>query len=813
MQQPGPNPVGPKGSYARFGKPVFDRVLGLALAVLTLPILLVLMVVTGLTLRQNPIAREPQVGLNGRPFDLFRLRTGSPDREHRLGRRLRRLSLDELPQLWNVVLGSMSLVGPRPLDAAHVVDLEPWKLRRHLVRPGITGLWQVDARGDGRALVDNIHHDIQYIDQISLSTDLRILLKTLLVVATRREVQADETAQPPRSRLTARFPHVRQVIVDQVIWALALPLAALANVDFSWSEVNRTGLLVAIITAITVQLSWGYGVGLYRGRWQLASNEAAGWMIVGTLVVSAVLTAETLLPGSGPLPAGALLSAAGFQLFSALAARYLASSLYAAKGRSTHSRPHRLLIFGAGNAGLQAAEAVWDDPAADSTPVAFLDADTAKHGTRPLGLPVVGGPESIGSAAFRYNADLLLIAMPSATGTAVRDIAEIGRRAGLAVRILPRLSEYVLDDSDIIATDIREMTLADFLPREELSLDLDSIAGYLTGKRVLVTGAGGSIGSVLCKIIEQFEPKKLYKLDVDENALYGLQLSLEGRALLDSDELILCDIRDRTALLAAFEDAKPEVVFHAAARKHVTFLEAHPGEAVKTNVRGTDNVLAAALRVGAERVVNVSTDKAADPVNVLGLTKRMGEMLAAYYAEQGSTDFLSVRFGNVLGSKGSVIPTFRNQILNHEPITVTDPEVTRYFMTIEEACQLVVQAGALGDGGDVFVLEMGQPVRIVELAELLQQQLTPERPLDIVFTGLRPGEKLHEVLAGPNERLVDRPHELLYRYAVPSLEPKVARDVPGDGTPEYIRARLAETVTGGAGTDASSHHHEDPERE
>ncbi|NNC91539.1 MAG: polysaccharide biosynthesis protein, partial [Acidimicrobiia bacterium] len=656
LHPPRPNLVGPTGFYARFAKPVFDRMIGLIGAVLTSPILLLLMVLVAITLRKSPIVREPQVGLNGRSFNLLRLRTSTPSGEHRFGRALRRLSLDELPQLWNVVFGSMSLVGPRPLDAEHTAGLESWKLRRTLVRPGITGLWQVDARGDGRDLVDNIHYDIQYIDQLSLSTDLRILLKTVLVILTRREVRVDEVIRPPRTRLTARFPHVRQVILDQAIWVLALSLAALAHADFAWSDIDRLGLSVGVILAITAQVLWGYGVGLYRGRWPLVSNEAVGWLTVGTVLVATALVGATALPGSGPLPVGAILSAAGFQLVSALGARYLASSLYATKGRSTHTRPHRMLVFGAGNAGLQAAAAVWQDPTADSMPVAFLDADEAKHGTRPLGLPVVGGAESVGSAAYRYNADTMLIAMPSATGTAVRDVADIGHRAGLTVRILPRLSEYVLGDEDVAATDIREMTLADFLPREELSLDLESIAGYLTGKRVLVTGAGGSIGSVLCKIIDQFEPKKLYKLDVDENALHGLQLSLEGQALLDSDELILCDIRDRTALMAAFEATRPEVVFHAAARKHVTFLESHPGEAVKTNVRGTQNVLSAALAVGADRVVNVSTDKAADPVNVLGLTKRLGERLTSFYAGQGTTSFLSVRFGNVLGSNGSVIP-------------------------------------------------------------------------------------------------------------------------------------------------------------
>jgi FlaA1/EpsC-like NDP-sugar epimerase/lipopolysaccharide/colanic/teichoic acid biosynthesis glycosyltransferase len=783
----------PAGFYPRLAKPVLDRFGALVTIVLTSPILVVLLAMITVAFRASPIVGETRTGRLGRKFTLLRFRTGSDSEQSRVGGMLRRLSLDELPQLWNVLLGSMSLVGPRPLAPESVAQLEPWQDRRHIVRPGITGLWQVDARGDGRELVDNLHYDIQYLDQLSLSTDLRIIIRTLVVLLTRREREPEQVTHRDH-RITVRFPHLRLVLVDQAIWIVALLVAAVSHADFSWSEVNKPGLVAAIATAIAVQVVWGLGVGLYRGRWQLASNEEVGWLVLGTVSVFAVLLAQRLLPGDWSLPVGALLSAAGFQLIAALGARYLAGTIYSAQGRSRHSRPHRMLVYGAGEAGLKAAVGVWNDPVSDSMPVAFLDDEVAKHGSRPLGIPLVGGRDAIGPAMFRYNADVLLIAMPSATGTTVREIADIGHRAGLTVRILPRLSEYLLDESDVTASDIRELTLADFLPREELSLDLDSIADYLTGKRVLVTGAGGSIGSVLCRIIERFNPKKLYKLDLDENALHSLQLALEGRALLDSDEYLLCDIRDRIALQAAFEEAKPEVVFHAAARKHVPYLELFPGEGVKTNVTGTLNVLEAAVTVGADRVVNVSTDKAADPVNVLGLTKRMGERLTAYYAGQGSSAFLSVRFGNVLGSTGSVIPTFQEQIVNNEPITVTHPDVTRYFMTIEEACQLVIQAGALGDNGEVFVLEMGEPVRIVELAERLHRQLKPGLPPEIEFTGLRPGEKLHEVLAGADEQLIDRPHGLMQRYAVPGIDPGVALDLPGDGAPEFIRERLQSAV-------------------
>ena len=783
--------------YERFVKPVFDAFVGGLLALATLPIVVLLSLLLVLTLRVKPLAREKRIGKNGQPFGLWKLRAAesvSPGvRGRRLTKFLRDLSLDELPQLWNVLAGTMSLVGPRPLSPEAAEQLADWQERRHLVKPGLTGLWQVEARGDGRDLLDNIHYDIQYMDELSFSTDLRLLAKTLVVVVARNENQTEKERDP--DRLTSRFPHARLVAVDQVIWAFALAAGAFVHANFSWSILSEAGLAVGIAIAVAVQLMWGLGVGLYRGKWRLASYEEVGWLVPGTMVVLGALSVAAALPGSLALPLGAVLTAGGFQLVTSLGARYFARALYTAKGRSLHKRPHRLIVIGAGEAGLKAASSVWTDPNADSLPVAFLDDEPAKHGSRPLGLPVVGGRESIGVASYQYNADTLLIAMPSATGTAVRDIAEIGQRAGLKVRILPRLSEYVLTDGEVRAADIRELTLADFLPRDELNLDLEGIAGYLEGKRVLVTGAGGSIGSVLCRIIEQFEPKKLYKLDIDENALHGLQLALEGRALLDSDELILCDIRDQNALSAAFADAKPEVVFHAAARKHVTFLENHPGEAIKTNVYGTLNVLEASLEVDAERVVNVSTDKAADPVSILGLTKRIGEMLTSYQAKRGSTSFMSVRFGNVLGSTGSVIPTFREQILNGEPITVTDPEVTRYFMTIDEACQLVVQAGAFGGEGDVFVLNMGEPVRIVELAERLQQQLRPGAAPNIVFTGLRPGEKLHEVLAAQDEELVDHPHELLDRYSVSPLDPVTARSIPESGDAHTIREYLEDVIT------------------
>ncbi|MGI9648351.1 MAG: polysaccharide biosynthesis protein [Acidimicrobiia bacterium] len=771
-------------------KPLLDRSFALVGALLTLPALLPLLLVSWGAFAAAPITRSASMGRGGHPFDLYRLRTNHGDTgesgwRKKLGDFLRQWSLDELPQIWNVLKGDMSFVGPRPMGLEDARELQEWQQERHRVRPGITGLWQVEARGDGRHLVDNIHYDIQYIDQISLVTDLRIFLKTLSSVASR----SGNWQSRPR-RIRTRFPHIRLVSVDVLAWAVALTVADLARMDFNWSEVNQQRLFQAFLIVAIGQLAWGYATGLYRGRFRLGSYEEITWVAFGSALGAVLLFAAiSILPGTNLLPRGAILAGGAYHVLLALTARYIARAVYGAQGYSAHQRKSRLLILGAGEAGLEAAMAIWRDPDADVLPVAFLDDDRRKARLRPHGLPVVGGRENIAAAARRYNSDTLLIAAPSATQYEVTEIASIAQDAGLRVRILPRLAKFVTDpDAAVLASDIRDITLADFLRRDEISLDLLEIAGYLAGKKVLITGAGGSIGSVLCRVVEGFNPKKLFKLDHDENALYRLEMDMEGRALVDRNGLVLCDIRDRDQLREVMEDIQPEVVFHAAAHKHVAFLERYPAEAVKTNVLGTRNVLEAAAAVGVERFVNISTDKAADPANVLGLTKRIGEMLTADFAARSDGTFMSVRFGNVLGSSGSAIPTFRQQIESGQPITITDPEVTRFFMTTEEACQLVVQAGAVGGDGNVHVLDMGEPVKIVEIARQLQRQLRPDAEPNFIYTGLRPGEKLHEVLAGPDEKFIDRPHQLVMRYGVVQLDQARVEKLAFDPTPEAMLA-------------------------
>jgi FlaA1/EpsC-like NDP-sugar epimerase len=365
----------------------------------------------------------------------------------------------------------------------------------------------------------------------------------------------------------------------------------------------------------------------------------------------------------------------------------------------------------------------------------------------------------------------------------IREVRDETVRAGAEFKVLPPVRELV--NHRISVADVRDAQIEDLLGRRHVVEDLEDGYAELAGRRILVTGAGGSIGSELCRQIARCDPGELMMLDRDESALHSLQMSLTGRALLDGPELILADLRDAEGIRRIVDARRPEVVFHAAALKHLTMLQRHPGEAVKTNVWGTLSVLEACGDVG--KFVNISTDKAANPSSVLGYTKRITERLTAHTAIGAHGTFLSVRFGNVLSSRGSVVTAFRAQIEAGLPITVTHPLVTRYFMTVQEAVHLVLQAAAIGRDGEALVLDMGKAVSIDAVARQMAAA-APGSPC-IVYTGLRPGEKLHEELFGAGERDIRALHPLISHVAVPALDPgAVANLDPFDEPPKLIDA-------------------------
>ena len=581
------------------------------------------------------------------------------------------------------------------------------------------------------------------------------------------------------------------IVVDSLAWAAALTLAMVARFEFVYSRVDFGGLTNVIAIAVVAQLVWGLVAGLYPGRWRLASFLETGVVAAGGLLISAGLFSWVLHEdGIRRVPLSVTLASPALFMLFALGARFLVRLSRDLRSVSRHPRYKRALFFGAGEAGHEAVEALMRDPEAEIQPVAFLDDNPARSRLRVGGCRVVGNRNDIAETARRFDADTLVITMPSAPRAAVAEVARIARNEGLDVLILPRMARFLSPEAAVGS--IRHLTFSDFLGRDPVRLDLAGMARFIEGRRVLITGAGGSIGSELAAAVRRFSPERLFLLDRDENGLHGIQLRLEGRAMLDTDDLIVANIREADRIREVFEQCTPDVVFHAAALKHVPLLERFPVEAVKTNILGTANVLQMAALVGVDRFVNISTDKAADPVNILGLTKRIGEMLTSSYTDSGMTA-LSVRFGNVLGSSGSVIPTFRAQIARGGPVTITHPDVTRYFMTIEEAAHLVVQAAVLGRRGEVLVLDMGKPVRIVDLARDLIAELDPGAEIEIVYTGLRPGEKLHELLVGPGERSTGQPHEAIAGYAVPPLSPGLIENLDLSD-PVALRAHLEHLI-------------------
>ncbi len=377
------------------------------------------------------------------------------------------------------------------------------------------------------------------------------------------------------------------------------------------------------------------------------------------------------------------------------------------------------------------------------------------------------------AVAQRTGATVIL-AITGASQRFIRTLTARTDAAGLKLLIVPRVDEIMRSGNAVGLNQLHEVKVEDLLGRRPIHIDLGAIADYLSNKVVLITGAGGSIGSELARQVHKFGPKELVLLDRDESGLHAVQLSIYGKGLLDTPDMVLADIRESAVMDEVFATHKPDVVFHAAALKHLPMLEQYPAEGWKTNVWGTLNVLEAARKHGVQHFVNISTDKAADPTSVLGKTKRLAEELTASFASEGAGTYLSVRFGNVLGSRGSMLYTFTTQIEAGGPVTVTHPEITRFFMTIPEACELVIQAGAIGDPGDVLVLDMGSPIRILDVAKRLIAQSGKE--IEIVFTGLRPGEKLHEVLFSERENLSPTSHPLISHAPVPPVRPLSVRD-------------------------------------
>ena len=561
------------------------------------------------------------------------------------------------------------------------------------------------------------------------------------------------------------------IILDIIVINLCYYLGFLLKFDWHiptsyWHMYMRWIVPIVLIKIVVFAL-----FGLYRIMWRYADFKEL-FRIFMAIVIANVLTGIFLISMNVGFPRSVIALVFVIDMFFVTGTRYLSKARKNLVFSIPVEKLKRVLIVGAGDAGVLVLNELRKHKELGYKVVAFIDDDKNKVGTEILGIPVVGGKEKIISAISEFRIDEVILAMPSANREIQQDISDICSKLSMKIKIIPGMYELI-DDQKLNIRDLRDVEIGDLLGRDEVKLDQEVLNDFLRNKTVLVTGGGGSIGSELCRQIAKFSPKRLIILDIYENNAYEIQMELV-RHYKDLDLVVEIEsIRDAVRMDIIFGKYKPDVVFHAAAHKHVPLMENSSTSAIKNNVFGTLNVLRACDEHDVSRFVLISTDKAVNPTSVMGTTKRICEMLVQTFNEKSKTEFVAVRFGNVLGSNGSVIPLFINQIKEGGPVTVTHEDIIRYFMTIPEACQLVLQAGAIAKGGEIFILDMGEPVKILDLAKNLIRLsgYEPYKDIDIKITGLRPGEKLYE------EILLNMENSVATDYKKIFIEKPIIHDV------------------------------------
>ncbi len=608
------------------------------------------------------------------------------------------------------------------------------------------------------------------------------------------------------------------VIADLVVFTLGTVAGYLSRFEgiSGLVQLQLDWVWLASSVVFRVAVLWLFGV--YRVLWRHSSSRdfvrlgmagaVAGGanLLLGALVVPATGLLDHRIPLSVLVLSWLVTILGPATLRAAERMLYLSGpSRPGRPGSGNDRRRRRVLVAGAGEAGRMIVEEFRRSSDSRLMPVGFTDTDPDKHGRTVAGLPVFGPHDQLAELVEEHAITELVIAMPSASGDVVRQLTETARNLDIKVRTLPALLE--LATGRVTASALREVQITDLLRREPIHTDLEGVRDLLAGKRVLVTGAGGSIGSELCRQICRAQPAAIGLLGHGENSIFEIESEIRRRWPELVAVPMIADIRSRVRLSQAYEEFKPDMVFHAAAHKHVPLMERNPGEAVTNNIVGTWNVTELAAAHGVSRLVMISTDKAVRPTSVMGASKRIAEQLVQEVALDKGVNFVAVRFGNVLGSRGSVVPTFLRQISEGGPLTLTDPEMRRYFMTIPEAVQLVLQASLLGRGGEVFALDMGAPVRIADLAnDLIRLSgLEPGRDIKVIYTGLRPGEKLYEEVFFEGEGVESTSHPKILWTATPAtpaglfslvrvLEERATRGASASEVRTYLKVLVPEYV-------------------
>jgi FlaA1/EpsC-like NDP-sugar epimerase len=556
-----------------------------------------------------------------------------------------------------------------------------------------------------------------------------------------------------------------KIALDAAAVALSYSVALSVRFEFKVPSLYLRYFLEVLPALVILFVLTNNLMRMYTGRWKYASfDELINLSSSAVLSTAIVFLAVLVIPGARKyVPVSVAVIGGVLALFTMAFVRLqfrLFSDWRLSKADAGHTN---VLLVGAGEAGDMVVRDMLRHPEYDLHPVGFIDDDPFKHNLMLHGVPVLGRTVDIPSVARKHEVAEIFLTIPSATGKKIREILPYCEQTGAKIKVLPSL--YMAMAGEVGVAAVRELRLEDLLGREPVETDLASISAYVQDKVVLITGAGGSIGSELARQICGVGPRGLILLDNDETSLYDMELEMANHTWACPGQVVVADIRDADRLSSVFKRFGPQVVFHSAALKHVPMMELNPSEAVKNNILGTRNVAVQAIEHGVERFILISTDKAVQPASVMGATKRASELLMKSLDARNGTLFSAVRFGNVLGSRGSVVPVFQKQIEDGGPLLVTHPDIERYFMTIEEAAQLVIQAGAFTEGGDVFILDMGEPIRIIDLAEQMVRLLGNGKDIEIRITGLRPGEKLHETLVFKVEEMLPTPHPKINRVA------------------------------------------------
>jgi len=543
--------------------------------------------------------------------------------------------------------------------------------------------------------------------------------------------------------------------------------------------------------------------GLYHWAWQYMSVREVVALIKAVVLSTILLAATVVIFGNRDFPS-VIFVIEGLVCFAMIGGIRLMIRYW----KDAHSmlgysgEEHRVLIVGAGDAGEMILREMQKAPQSKYKPIGFVDDNQTKRDMFIHHLPVLGDCESISEIVKNKNVDEIIIAMPTATRKQIRRVVELCEKSGAKFKTVPGIFELI--DGTVHVNQIRKVEIEDLLGRDPIKLDMQSISSYLTNSAVMVTGAGGSIGSELCRQVAIYNPTKLILIGKGENSIFDIENELKARYPFLDLSVHIADIRDNGRMENIFDNVKTDVVFHAAAHKHVMLMERDPEEAVINNIIGTRNLVDLAARHRVNEFVMISTDKAVNPSSIMGATKRIAEMIVQAKAQSGSTTkYVSVRFGNVLGSRGSVVPIFKKQITAGGPVTVTHPEAKRYFMTIPEAVQLVIQAGALGNGGEIFIFDMGEPVRILDLArDLIRLSgLEEGADIEIKFIGLKPGEKLFEEILTREEGAKATKHNKIFVSPPSEISPeKLQEDIiilerlSHEGNKEEIRKQIRKIV-------------------